>query len=250
MNDLLLPGKLQSDLSFVQELLDDPANAGNPLLPVVQRLYDTVQRLDCQFDKVSRITDRYQTQLKEINFLLDEEARTDILTGLPNRRDMTERIAEEIHRCRRSSGGFAILVMDIDHFKHVNDTYGHPVGDQVIVYIAEILQSTLRASDLCARWGGEEFLVLLPDTGAKGAASIAQRLCDNVASSTYADDECCISPTVSIGIAAYAPDDSLDALISTADSMLYQAKLQGRNRVCSAPGYLTIGYRTNHAQDT
>lgn len=235
MSEILLPQNVLNDLDSVRQLIEDPAYAGNPLLPVVRKLYDAVRKLEHRLDKVSRITDRYQAQLKDLNARLDEEARTDLLTGLPNRRDMAQRIVEEMHRCRRSSGSFAILLADIDRFKQVNDTYGHPVGDQVIIHIANEMRSTLRASDLCARWGGEEFLMLLPDTGAEGAASIGQRLCDSIASSVYADDDCRISLTVSIGAAVCGSDDSFDDLLAAADSMLYQAKCQGRNQVCPKP---------------
>lgn len=175
-------------------------------------------------------------ELRETNRLLAHKAtqlerlaRSDALTGLNNRMAAEERLSEEHQRFLRSGAPYAALLMDADHFKRVNDSHGHAVGDQVLQQIAATLQAALRATDFAARYGGEEFLALLPDTDADGAVVLAEKIrAAMAASSTTAAG----AVTLSIGVAAALPDDaSHEAIVQRADAALYRAKAQGRNRV-------------------
>lgn len=218
-------------LTQAQTLLDDQANADNPMRSIVSRLMAAIGTLEKRLDKISVISDHYQAQLKEMNERLGEIAHTDLLTGLPNRRDMLERLKSEISRAQRSNQVFSVLEIDIDHFKHVNDNYGHIVGDQILASIAELMQTSLRSCDTCARWGGEEFLVLLPDTDSNGARVIAERLRQEIAGYTFKSHEQSLNKTISIGGMCYRSIQTLDELLQITDNMLYQAKISGRNCV-------------------
>lgn len=156
---------------------------------------------------------------------LAELTVTDELTALPNRRLLRQRLEEETMRSARSGRPFALLMVDLDHFKEVNDRHGHQVGDSVLRECAATLRECLRGSDVVARYGGEEFCVLLPDTSARGARLVAERLRQAVAGLSAP------VPTVSVGVATSEQGGSAEDLIRHADEALYQAKSAGRNRV-------------------
>lgn len=162
---------------------------------------------------------------------IERLATTDPLTGLANRRRFEEVLAAEVVRTRRHGVPFAVVTVDVDHFKSVNDTHGHAVGDDVLVAVAGVLADECRATDLAARTGGEEFVVLLPETDLPHAAVLADRIRQAVKA-----DSGPISVTISAGVAAF-PETSDDAhrLLVAADEALYQAKTQGRDQVCTAP---------------
>lgn len=162
-----------------------------------------------------------------------EQATTDALTGLRNRRFLETRIEDELARARRSGRPFSVLLLDVDHFKSVNDTYGHLVGDRVLAVVAGVIGHTARNTDLPARYGGEEFCVLAADTDAHGAALLAERIREAIASQEIPlDDGGLMRVTVSIGVAQvglHGTDRS--QLLAAADGALYEAKESGRNRV-------------------
>ena len=167
---------------------------------------------------------------------MEEMATTDGLTGLVNHRTFQERFAEMLARAERTSGQHALLLTDIDHFKKVNDTYGHPVGDAVLRGVAQVVQSCVRKIDLAARYGGEEFGVVLEGTDQKGALMLAERIRGEVQKQVFQSDKGSFSVTLSLGIAVY-PDDARDKadLINLADQSLYFAKHNGRNRAVAWP---------------
>lgn len=164
-------------------------------------------------------------------------ASTDGLTGVYNHRTFQERLSQEIARADRYSRPLSVLIIDVDHFKVYNDTYGHPQGDIVLQDLARLLQEMSRTSDTVARWGGEEFAIILPETDSVGAQKIGQRLCEQMERYPFPGQE--IMPggtlTISIGIATYASASSKEALLQAADTALYTAKREGRNQVCVAP---------------
>lgn len=174
---------------------------------------------------------RLQNELILANDRLQEMAVTDPLTRLKNRRAFRESLEREIEESRRYTRPLSLLMLDVDNFKKVNDTYGHLTGDEVLRGIALVLAATVRASDLAARYGGEEFAVLMPSTGTEEAVSLGQRICANVAASEIAH----LHPTVSIGVATFMPPmfDSGE-LVSSADEALYRAKHAGKNCVICA----------------
>jgi diguanylate cyclase (GGDEF)-like protein len=158
---------------------------------------------------------------------MHQMAHTDALTGLENRRAMQVKLESELERARRYSRPFAVLLADLDHFKRVNDTYGHSVGDQVLREAAQRLSQHLRETDSLARWGGEEFLVLAPETGIHQAHHLAQRLLESIRETPISG----VSVTVSLGVACYRQGDTIAAILSRADEAMYRAKATGRNQV-------------------
>ena len=174
-------------------------------------------------------------ELLQANRKLEELATTDPLTGIANRRKMTEQIAQELERARRFHHPLSLLMIDIDHFKRINDTYGHDVGDQAIVQTATMLTSQLRAVDMAARFGGEEFVLLMPETHIAVAVHAAERLREQASLlRVQAESGLEVGLTISIGVAAADPNgmqDSPSSLLVRADKALYRAKKEGRNRV-------------------
>lgn len=173
--------------------------------------------------------------LSEANHKLQELAHIDPLTGIGNRRDFEMRAQRELVRAQRHQRPVSLLTFDVDHFKRINDTHGHDVGDEVLRALAGIAQQELREHDLLARFGGEEFVALLPDTTLDEALVVAERLRSVLGACRVptADDE--IRFTVSVGVAQLADGASdLATLLKAADKALYQAKQKGRNQVCLA----------------
>ncbi|MDP3274017.1 MAG: diguanylate cyclase [Deltaproteobacteria bacterium] len=166
-------------------------------------------------------------------------AATDTLTGLMNRRAFVDSIRREISRCTRHSFSLSLLLLDVDHFKRVNDTHGHGAGDQVLVTVARALERSTRTSDIVARWGGEEFVVALIQSGEAGARIAAERIRRAIATApTQADGGVVIDISASIGVASVDGLDKgcdLDDLVRRADEAMYTAKQRGRNRVEIAP---------------
>lgn len=166
--------------------------------------------------------------LELANERLSRLATTDTLTGLWNRLHFEERVGHELIKANRYKQPLSVLIFDIDQFKLVNDTYGHLVGDRVLVELCDMARQQTRDSDLLARWGGEEFIMLMPNTGPKEAMAVAEKLRANFASHSFTDAG---SITASFGIAPYQPGESVDHWISRADAALYEAKQEGRNTV-------------------
>jgi len=159
-------------------------------------------------------------------------ARTDTLTGLANRRAFDEVAEQEIQRAQRYSTPLALIMTDLDHFKRINDCYGHRVGDHVLRHFADVLKASVRTIDLVGRWGGEEFALLLPGTDLAEAAQAAERMRVTVAAALPRIEGNDCAYTASFGVAAFnAATPTLTALLGRADAALYRAKEQGRNRV-------------------
>jgi diguanylate cyclase (GGDEF)-like protein len=177
---------------------------------------------------------RLQDELRQRNEDLDRISRTDALTGLRNRRHVEEYLVKLTSLARRNAEPIAVLVIDIDHFKSVNDTHGHDAGDAVLREVAGRMLGSVRLEDMVGRWGGEEFLVVLPNTAAEGAAELAERLRQVVAETPcrLADGEA-VQVSISVGCAASLMDDA-GRLVRSADAAMYEAKESGRNRVVMA----------------
>lgn len=205
----------------------------NPLLSEHVQLSKRYTKLARRLDKISKISDGFQTQLKDLNAVLQRDSLTDPLTGLANRRAMLDRLRAEANRSERGGHTFTVMMCDLDHFKRVNDTYGHEAGDQVLKEVAGIFRENLRSFDLCARWGGEEFLVLLADTDSENAMAVAEKLRALVQEQPVPYAGHSISITVSGGLATHDPENSLTETLREADRALYAAK-SGRNRLVQA----------------
>jgi diguanylate cyclase (GGDEF)-like protein len=167
---------------------------------------------------------------------IERLAMTDELTGVFNRRSLFDLGDKEVARARRTGASLSALLLDLDHFKRVNDKYGHLGGDAVLVRFVEVVRGCLRSSDILARYGGEEFLVLLPDVGSAGAKVVGERIRATIEASTFFIGAVPLKITASVGVAAFvsAGDPTLTALVARSDAALYIAKRDGRNRVAMA----------------
>src|SRR3990167_639949 len=181
------------------------------------------------YDVTSVATNKQQ--LQAANLQLQQLSRTDRLTGLNNRGYWEECLQHEFARHRRYQSKAALVMFDIDHFKKVNDTYGHPAGDKVIQAVAEVMREQVRDTDYAGRYGGEEFVILLPDIDSAGARVFAERLRQGIAALVVSHEEQRISFTVSLGVADLSlPMDEHKQLIERADQALYASKKGGRNQ--------------------
>lgn len=255
------PAASEDDLAaLIRAALADPAHAGNPLRELLAQLLEQsdgqrqrlerlvrisdgyhllsrssnetlVQQYDRQLrriEKLVRISDRYQQSLRELSETLREVSLRDPLTSLGNRRFLMERLAEESERASRNGTGYSLGIADIDFFKSVNDRFGHDVGDRALSEVAFTIRDALREYDVCGRWGGEEFLFILPETPIELACQIAERVRTCVERIRFDFTE---GITISIGLARYQCGESYSHTLNRADKALRQAKTLGRNRV-------------------
>jgi two-component system cell cycle response regulator len=168
------------------------------------------------------------------NTRLEVLAHTDPLTQALNRRALTVRLVSEMDRARRYGAELSMLMVDLDHFKKINDSQGHLVGDDVLRELAQLLTESVRSVDFVARYGGEEFVVVLPETQGPGAAKFAERMRERISTTAFCPQHGGVKLTASIGVASYPTSEvhTVDDLFARADEALYRAKAEGRNRVC------------------
>lgn len=251
----------------VESLLEDPQYAGHPLHHALASLYaefrDAVHQMERitrisdryqmasreetlslseryskqlrQLERLSRISDRYQSMMRDLNEALKEASNKDALTGIGNRRLLMERLKAENARAERMGQPLTLVMVDVDYFKSINDTFGHEAGDKVLIEIARVLGTGVRDYDTCGRWGGEEFLVIMPETAAGDAVALVERVQRAIGEVRVPADNTQIQATASFGIAERRPGDPIAELIKRADEALYSAKHAGRNRCHVAP---------------
>ncbi|HEY2976963.1 MAG TPA: GGDEF domain-containing protein [Burkholderiaceae bacterium] len=197
----------------------------NSVLNIGSAVVYMIVALVFQLTLVTLVVSRLVSELKRAS-------RHDPLTGLLNRRAIDEALAAEVQRARRLGAPFSVLMLDVDRFKPINDTHGHAAGDRALQHLATLLSSQMRDIDRVGRYGGEEFVVLLPGTPQEQAHGLAQRLCEKVAALPPMWRDAPLPVTVSIGVAEWLGDSGgLPALMARADAALYRAKEDGRNRV-------------------
>jgi diguanylate cyclase (GGDEF)-like protein len=248
--------------ALVEQLLADPQYLGHPLrealllvyqhstdqinhLERITRISDGFQsmtraqhstlseRYDLQLRrlrKILRISDRYQAMMTDLNDALRTASTHDPLTGIGNRRLITERLQEESERAQRSGKSYAVILLDADRFKLVNDTWGHNIGDRVLVEISRAMKGAIREFDLCGRWGGEEFLLLLPNTSLDDARIVAERVHDAVCTVRMGIGAEVLSVTASLGVTEHLIGEHYMQTVGRADAALLDAKRDGRNR--------------------
>ena len=238
------PGECVGEMSIIEKRAPSASVSASEKATVLEIGQDTLWRMVSASHEISRnllyimserlrysnlvIADSFEMQRKFQRF-----AFTDSLTGLHNRGWLDDMFAREVSRTERDNLPLCLIMIDVDHFKKFNDEYGHLAGDQVLVTVGENIRQPLRPNDLVARFGGEEFSVLLPETKIEHAKIIAERLRERVSNSSpgVIDGKAIPGVTISLGVTQYKPNYSLETMIASADVAMYQAKKNGRNCV-------------------
>lgn len=247
---------------MIETLLADPENEGNPLRYALEELYaeyrslmhqiDRITRISDryqnvsreeketltgryhkqlrQLEKIARISDRYQSMMRDLNEALKDASTKDALTGIGNRRMLMESLKAETARADRLERPLTIVLIDVDRFKSVNDLYGHEAGDKALVRIAGAIRSGVRDYDLCGRWGGEEFMVIMPELTAAEGAVVVERMRQAIAAIELEADGEPVRISASFGIAERRTGERISDTINRADTALFDAKRNGRNR--------------------
>lgn len=246
----------------VEMLLAEPAHKENPLRYPLQDLYhefrallrqiDRITRISDQYqafsreetlslaersqkqlrqlEKIARISDRYQSMLQDLNGALKEASSKDALTGIGNRRLLMDCLKAEAARAERMKRPLTVVLADADFFKTVNDNHGHEAGDRALIEIANAIKSGVRDYDTCGRWGGEEFMMIMPEIGAAEGALVVDRMRDAIAGLDLKSGGTPIKLSASFGIAEHRLGESIFNTVNRADVALFEAKRNGRNR--------------------
>lgn len=196
---------------------------------VFQELYQQRKVIERFYSNLEQIVEERTAELKEANETISRLAATDELTELYNRRYFNERLHSALSSVRRHEYPLSMIMVDLDHFKVVNDTFGHSEGDLILKAFADLLREMIRAEDVAARWGGEEFIIILPHTGSDAASALAERI--RIAFEQHVTSATPIALSASFGVAQLRESDDADSLIRRTDAALYRAKHEGRNRV-------------------
>ncbi|HOZ46534.1 MAG TPA: GGDEF domain-containing protein, partial [Candidatus Hydrogenedentes bacterium] len=242
---------LQSVTESLETLLQGSAGYGDTLeehKAAIRKALDTAairewqEAMESELEKMQSSNAQYLQQLDSANqklrdqqeelVRLQSDVGMDFLTKIPNRRSFDKRVAEEMNRAERYGGTFSMVVFDVDHFKYINDTYGHLAGDRILRALAKVLDEQRRASDFLARYGGEEFVLLLPQTDVEQARLVAESTREKLDRCKFRCEDHSIRVTVSAGVGELSPGtDTPESLFGRVDSALYAAKESGRNRV-------------------
>ncbi len=227
--------RIESDVAHYRRFLES-ANQGFRDLPgkddVEEAIVGLMQRLVAANQSLQERLAGAEAQLAEQAKRIEEQAsqaNSDPLTGLANRRAFDVAFARQFAAWRRSGQPFGVILLDLDHFKQINDRFGHPVGDEALIRVGEILRRTVRETDLPARIGGEEFAVLCPQADLDAGTQVAERIREEVARITIGSNDESVPVSVSCGLACVAANEQPEALIRRADEALYAAKRNGRN---------------------
>jgi len=202
-----------------------------PVSIIIAKVGGELSSKKYQLKKFAKAQKKTQEQLQETLEKLEHIASTDDLTGLLNRREMNSRILYEFKRLKRTEFVMSVLILDLDFFKTINDKHGHMCGDVVLQEVARVLQQEFRETDSIARWGGEEFLVLMPATSLKQALKVSQRVLQKLGAEPIAFEQVELIVTASGGVCEIDKDSDIDVSIKHADDLLYKAKALGRNKV-------------------
>lgn len=250
-SQLALETQVRSDVRRLSETVEETHDIGDLKVAVSEQLVGIVRSMDelrrqeeSRDDQLKRRygslmtkVEQMEQETRKVKVHMEEErhrARTDPLTGLPNRTAYDEHIATELERWGRYKQGFSIAVADLDHFKKINDSYGHLAGDKVLRLVGRILSRQSRRSDTVTRYGGEEFVIIMPGTDTRAATQAAEKLRKAIESSPFNFYGKPVSVTMSFGVSQIQGDDDLDRLFARADKALYKAKQNGRNQTVAA----------------
>jgi diguanylate cyclase (GGDEF)-like protein len=225
--DCVLIPMVDDQILFIAEKIET-----NPVFQqLVERLNRRVKLFRIESESAKKIARNKQIEMEAVMVQAREVAQIDALTFLLNRRMIVRELQDEVLRANRYHSTLSISVIDIDNFKAVNDTYGHAVGDEVLKQVAIQLRDHIRHPDIAGRYGGEEFIILLPNSDSNAAMEQATRLCKQVRETVVTIKEFSLSVTISIGIAQFKDGvDTWDTLLNRADNAMYEAKKKGRDR--------------------
>jgi len=210
----------------------EPSKVITQLLRSTQNIRETANDSSKSMAQLSLEVESLRAEVEQ----LTEDASTDALTGISNRRVFDAEYKQLLTSANKLGYSFTLLIIDIDHFKKFNDTYGHTIGDMVLRYVAKTLEKMTKGQDLAARYGGEEFAILLPDTDLRGGVAVAEQIRHAISKQSLKvgkDRRSVGKITISIGVAQHQEGDRGERLINRADERLYKAKNEGRNQVCS-----------------
>ncbi len=228
-----ISNKLDLDISHLRKEYRYLASNYEKLLKQTQKLINMADYNQKKLIETNEIVEEKVIKLTQAEEKLKKLALTDSLTGLHNRRGINNFLTELITRNKRFGDAFSIIIIDIDHFKRINDSYGHLTGDLVLKEISDTLCTSLRAFDHIARWGGEEFLLALPDTNIEGAKILAEKMREKIENLKMSFNDCQINVTISLGVCGYNPEYGINKCLELADKELYKSKIGGRNMVNS-----------------
>ena len=224
-----------TDVERFEKVIADVQHADNMLLEEFTQLSDCYKKLQQRMNRLSVENGQLKTELVNMVRSLDLASRIDGMTGLANRRDIMEKIDREATRSQRHQRPFTILLINVDNFKKINDSYSYNTGDDVLVEIALVLRSCVRNEDICARWGGEEFLILLPETDTENSLPVAKKVLESMSMTEFKANKPGINITVSIGVCEHNPAQTVQECISRVNQALLHAKKGGKNRYFIAP---------------
>lgn len=229
--DFWLMPTLNEQIIFIAERISSEADAED----MVDKLRKQVKLFQVESEVSKKLARNKQIEMESVLAQAEEVAHVDPLTFLPNRRTIIKDLQSEVMRAERYRSLFSISVVDIDNFKSVNDTYGHPVGDEVLRHVALHLRDGIRHPDVVGRYGGEEFIILLPNSDKNAASEQATRLCRSIREQVVHSKEHSLQVTISIGIAQFRiGEDSWHSLLKRADNAMFEAKGGGRDRWVTA----------------
>lgn len=218
-----------------EHLVSDNSHDGNPLMVEYRLLYDGYCAMKNRVDLLDREKNILKTKLSEKDRSLELSTRIDPMTGLANRRDIMEKMERELSRSERHGRTFSVMLVDLDNFKLVNDAHGYNDGDDVLVEVARVLRGCVRNEDVCARWGGDEFLILLTETNFDGALILANKVIESISMTEFKANRPIIRITASIGLCEYQVGQTIHDCLANTDQALRQAKHEGKNRFVVAP---------------
>lgn len=219
-----------SDAERFDRVITDMRHVDNILLEEFTYLNDCYKKQQQRANLLSAENEQFRTELVNMVRSLNLASRIDGMTGLANRRDIMEKINREFTRSQRHLHPFTVLLVNVDDFRKINETYGYNDGDDVLVEIARVLMSCVRNEDICARWGGEEFLILLPETDARDSLPVAKKVLEAMSMTEFKANKPGIHITVSIGVCEHDPDQTVQECISRLHQALLHAKNGGKNR--------------------
>jgi diguanylate cyclase len=220
------------DLSALKNIVDELMSDTRTMQLDMQRRRDDMVEARKEADLAEQRVRELEAELEHVS----EQVREDQLTGTLNRRGLEDAMERELARAQRRKTPLCVAILDLDNFKKLNDTYGHQAGDEALVHLSNVVKNTLRPTDIVARFGGEEFLVLFSDTALQHAVDAMRRLQRELTKRFFLHNNERLLITFSAGVAALHPGETQESFFARADKAMYQAKLQGKNRVVAADG--------------